>query len=222
MGKSQKTIFLNGEGDGWNARNRIVGDRLADKRKTDPVLQVLNETENPPARVLEIGAGNGWRLSILKERWPGAEFFGLDPSAQAVAEAQQGLHLQQGTAEDLPFEDKSFDLVIFGFCLYLCDRADLFKIAAEADRILRENGQLLIYDFHADPAYRNPYTHAEGLYSYKMDYSTLFSWNPAYRLIEKHVILHPGCTDETPDNRVSVSVLHKDTALGWPDNPYGQ
>ncbi len=218
--KNQKDAFLEGEGDGWYVRNRVTSDNLQEKRDRDPPLKILSQMNLSKATILEIGSSNGWRLTVLKEKFPNARLFGIDPSAQAVAEAPPGVKLQLGSADSLPFDDQSFDLVIFGFCLYLCDRRDLFKIAAEADRVVRDGGHIMTYDFHTPQAYKNPYAHQTGLFSYKMDYSLLFSWNPAYRVIKDHVQPHPGKTDNTPDNRVGVVLLQKNLAAGWPDNPY--
>jgi len=84
----------------------------------------------------------------------------LEPSNEAVYQAiSLGLDARVGTADVIPFQDKSFDIVIFGFCLYLCDRDDLFKIAAEADRVLKTPGWLLIKDFysHQSADLPNPY-----------------------------------------------------------------
>jgi len=36
------------------------------------------------------------------------------------------------------FAPEKFDLIIFGFCLYLTDWSDWFRIVAEADTVLRQ------------------------------------------------------------------------------------
>jgi ubiquinone/menaquinone biosynthesis C-methylase UbiE len=213
---AQKKVFIDREGDQWFKRNKIAGEKLDAKRQVDPVLKILAAENISPDRVLEIGASNGWRLSVLKEAWPNAKMYGIEPSADAVNEPYQGVELKQGTADELPYEESFFDVVIFGFCLYLCDREDLFKIAQEADRVLKDDGLLVIYDFCPDDTYRNDYTHEEGMYSYKMDYSKLFSWNPAYRMTKEHKQPHPGYEHEdTSDNRVAVHLLRKQMHNGW-------
>jgi ubiquinone/menaquinone biosynthesis C-methylase UbiE len=64
---------------------------------------------------------------------------GLDSSNAPITEAvNKGVDAKQGTADELPFPNNSFDIVVFDFCLYLCDRLDLFKITAEADRVLNK------------------------------------------------------------------------------------
>lgn len=207
----QKDIFLNVEGDAWYRRNTsALGIRRLPE--SDPVLvEILNLPSGAePAKILEIGCGDGTRLNWLREN-RGDICHGLDPSAQAVAAARdRGLEVQQGTAESLPFGDKTFDMVIFGFCLYLCDRDDLFRIASEADRVLKSPGWLLILDFYSPTPLKREYHHRAGLFSYKMDYRTLFTWNPAYVNFSHHVLHHSENT--VTDNRsewMATSVLRK-------------
>lgn len=220
MTTKQKDVFLDGEGDGWYNRNRAEGDALEHLRSHDPLLKGLKDWPLKNEQILEIGASNGWRLKLLKELFPEISAFGVEPSATAVAEADKSLSMHVGTADNLPFDNNQFDIVTFGFCLYLCDRADLFRIAAEADRVLKEGGVIITYDFHPDTPYKNAYSHKDDVYSYKADYSQLFTWNPAYTLEKQDVMLHDGCTEDTPDNRIAVSIIRKDIAKGWPNNPH--
>ena len=121
-----------------------------------------------------------------------------------------GVHAQVGTADQLPFADKSFDVVIFGFCLNLCDRDDLFKIAAEADRVLKNPGWLLLKDFYSPTPLAREYHHKASVYSYTMDYKILFTWNPDYSVYPHRVAHHTG--DVHTDDRqewVATSVLRK-------------
>jgi ubiquinone/menaquinone biosynthesis C-methylase UbiE len=204
---SQKEAFLGGEGDRWHERNSGVSH--------DPILPIIQRHGLYFSDVLEIGSGDGQRLLQLKAVYPHARFEGVDPSRKAVNNAASGISLRLGAADDLPHGADSFDLVIFGFCLYLCDRPDLFKIAAEADRVLQDHGTMIVYDFHPPQPYRNPYKHLDGLFSYKMDHSRMFSWNPAYQVIAQDVFPHPGTTSMEPDNRVGITILRKNLAEGW-------
>src|SRR5207253_396680 len=103
-------------------------------------------------------------------------------------------------AEQLPFDDKKFDIVIFGFCLYLCDREDLFRIASEADRVLKNPGWLLILDFYSPAPLKRDYHHRSGLFSYKMDYRTLFLWNSSYTNFS-HKVCHHSENTYTDDQK---------------------
>jgi SAM-dependent methyltransferase len=219
----QKDVFRNSEGDRYFTRNREKLTAAEAGAAGDPILESLRRFGVRPRSVLEIGCSNGWRLEALR-REAGASCHGLDPSPQAVAEgvaAYPLLSLAVGTADSLPFPDATFDLVIFGFCLYLCDRKDLFRIAAEADRVLAEGGSLAILDFHPPFPYRNPYAHRPGLYSYKMDYSLLFRWSPAYTLVSQAIFVPPGAADPgAPDDRHAVSLLRKDSHHAYPEAPF--
>jgi ubiquinone/menaquinone biosynthesis C-methylase UbiE len=211
----QKEIFLAGEGNAWFTRNAdaLTNHRLPD---SDPLLVELLGLKQQFApiqgggRVLEVGCGSGTRLDWL-QRNMGLECHGIDPSDMAVSQAvSSGVLAQVGTADQLPFADNSFDVVIFGFCLYLCDRDDLFKIAAEADRVLKNQGWLLIKDFYSPTPLAKSYHHKAGVYSYKMDYSSLFTWNPYYNVFSTRVTHHAtgGYTDDRQE-WVATSVLRK-------------
>ena len=179
----------------------------------DPLLREIldiHDSTRGGVKVLEVGCGEGVRLAWLKNNLD-ADCYGIEPSAQAVAAAcAKGLNVQQGTADILPFDDQRFDIVIFGFCLYLCDREDLFRIASEADRVLRMPGWLFIRDFFSSMPRAKTYHHRPGVLSYKMDYRTLFNWHPDYECMTHKLRHHSkgGFTDEQ-DEWVAVSVLRK-------------
>jgi ubiquinone/menaquinone biosynthesis C-methylase UbiE len=209
----QRDIFLQSEGDAWFFRNQqsISARKLPDDDVLlREVLDFLPLNTREGLKVLEIGCGDGTRLAWLKDHLH-AECYGIEPSAQAVAAARQkGINVQQSTADALPFDSRIFDIVIFGFCLYLCDREDLFRIASEADRVLRSPGWLMIMDFFSPAPRSRNYHHRPGVRSYKMDYRTLFTWHPDYECITHKIRHHEnaGYTD-APDEWVAVSVLRK-------------
>lgn len=207
----QKNIFLESEGNAWFERN---AKQLASRKLTgsDPLLvEILNlPTLAKGTKILEIGCGEGGRLSWLKENC-GFDCYGVEPSAQAVEVAKaRGIAAHQGTADHLPFDDNAFDVLTFGFCLYLCDREDLFRIACEADRVLKNPGWLLIQDFYSPVPTKREYHHRSGLFTHKMDYRALFTWNPSYINFVHKVRHHSGdsYTDD-PKEWVATSVLRK-------------
>lgn len=215
--RSQSAAFIAGEGDAWYRRNRKDG---AERNEEDALLSAYRELDLAPRRTLEIGASDGWRLEAMRRARPDAQYYGLDPSAAAVAGGRvrhPEIGLARGTAADLPFRSGCFDLVTLGFCLYLCDRADLFRIACEVDRVLAPDGFVAILDFHADEPHRNRYVHHEGLQSYKMDHSRMFTWNPAFQYVMQDIFAHAGEPVLTPDNQVAVTILRRDVVGAWPE-----
>jgi SAM-dependent methyltransferase len=219
----QRDAFRGSEGDAWHARNRAFMADLPERLRLDPVLRGIRALDLAPKSVLEVGCANGYRLEALRGLY-GSECVGIEPSSAAVEDAKQrfaNVQVQVGTADELSFEDARFDLLIFGFCLYLCDRGDLFKIAYQADRVLADGGFLCIYDFAPGIPYRNPYAHLPGLYSYKLDYARLFLGNPAYTSVYHSVIPEAGGPPGVnPDERLAVTVLHKNLHAAYPDNPF--
>ncbi|SDH62029.1 class I SAM-dependent methyltransferase [Propionivibrio dicarboxylicus] len=210
----QREVFLASEADAWFERNHeVVATR---DKASDPLYQVLQEVippllgENTSLSVLEIGCGEGKRLEWIAAEY-GVKVAGIDPSAKAVAAARaRSIDAVCGTAEQLPWPTASFDIVIFGFCLYLCDPEDLFRIAAEADRVLKAPAWLLIHDFHSSSFVRRPYHHKPGILSTKMDFRRLFDWHPAYTCYAHRIGAH-GLPEFTDDKQewVAISLLRK-------------
>lgn len=206
----QKDIFSETEGDAWFRRNSAS---LSSRDwSLDPVCVKLKTlVGSTESKILEIGCGDGSRLAHLTTMLP-CEVYGIDPSEEAVAKAKEkGIKAIKSTADILPFDDGIFDVVIFGFCLYLCDDIDLFRIAQEADRVMKDGeGWLLILDFESRaPTYRL-YHHLEGIQSRKMDYKSMFLWHPSYTLASLEKFHHETqkWTDDS-DHWVSLACLRK-------------
>lgn len=167
-------------------------DRIKDKdfdHKIDPIVKILDDNLKGKS-LLEIGCGTGSRLNFFKKNFRLGRCVGIEPSGKAVSHASENfssIEFYQGTADDLRVIDGSFDIIVFGFCLYLCDRKDLFKIASETDGKLNENGQLIIFDFYTPFPYKNRYLSLPDTFSYKQDYSKIFDAMPWYCLRHKNV-----------------------------------
>lgn len=211
---SQKDIFLDGEGDAWFLRNKEALDRRTHGPEDPVVAQIMSLAGTFPSgfrpRLLEVGCGDGRRLEWISAKL-GFDCHGVEPSEIAVREAtQRTVKVVRGTAEQLPFEDESFDIVVFGFCLYLCDPRDLFRIAAEADRVMSKTSWLIVHDFFSQEYAVRRYHHRAGVYSRKMDYRAMFDWHPEYTCFS-HQVCHHVDQSYTDDRSewVAVSVLRK-------------
>jgi SAM-dependent methyltransferase len=215
---TQKLEFLAAEGDQWHARNRAALAAPSPLRELAVDCIAAHLPAGRAARVLEIGCGQGGNLAALAQR-QAIEAHGIEPSREAVAAGTAlypGLSLRTGTADALPYDDAAFDLVWFGFCLYLVDRSLLMRAVAEADRVLRDGGALAIVDFDPEAPVVRPYHHRPGLNSYKMDHGRLFLANPAYVLAEKRATSHTtGRWEADPQERVAVTVCRKDLAHAY-------
>lgn len=202
---TQVSAFLNGEGDAWLRRNT---KRLG-STGNDLVLHGLDKLVGVPrsGNYLEIGCSNGWRLKEIKKRYNANLVYGIDPSDAAIKEAKKlGIEALRGCATELPWRDGIFDVVIYGFCLYLIDRKDLFRAVMEGDRVLKDGGIIIVYDFDAHYPHKKPYKHKDGIWSYHQDYAKLFTANPAY----SHLF-------SVSDQTTNATILKKSIERGWPE-----
>jgi ubiquinone/menaquinone biosynthesis C-methylase UbiE len=133
--------------------------RLADVLETrgaDPQQQAMRraflaEVAFPAqARVLEVGCGTGV-LTRRLARWPGVgEVVGVDPAVALLNRARElaadvpNISFREADGRSLPFEEASFDVVVFDSTLshVPCPESAL----AEAFRVLRPHGWLAAFD----------------------------------------------------------------------------
>lgn len=176
----QSDIMMETEGDAWFSRNR---DKLGQR---DPVGDVIGELGITPTSVLEVGAADGWRLAKLRDKF-GCKVLGIDPSMAACnAAAARAVPMYQMTANGLPCDDRSVDLLIYGFALYVCDPADWFRIVAEGDRVLKDGGHIIVHDFaETSHPFARPYKHRDGLLAYHFDFTKLWAANPVYCVVRR-------------------------------------
>ncbi|MGB2694159.1 MAG: class I SAM-dependent methyltransferase [Dehalococcoidia bacterium] len=100
-------------------------------------------------RVLEIGVGTGASFSYYPHD---AQVIGIEPDPYMLARAEgrraddgfDQIELRQAPAEQLPFEDASFDHVVS--TLVLCTVRDVPQALAEARRVLRPGGTLRFFE----------------------------------------------------------------------------
>ena len=172
----QSNIFIQGEGDSYFERNKhqLVGS--VDEDIICRITTSLSAFKKDINSIFEVGCSSGLKLQKLCQYF-GASGFGIDPSSLAIEAGnkvfndtgQTEIKLHVGTADAIPAKNNEFDLVFFGFCLYLVDRQDLYKSFAEADRVLKQGGFLVILDFDSNRRMKNGCSHKEGVFSYKND-----------------------------------------------------
>ena len=105
---------------------------------------------NAHGRVLEIGAGTGRNLPFFPAD---VELTLVEPGApmarrleKRLADHAAPVELVRAPAEELPFPDNSFDVVVS--TLVLCSVDDQERALAEARRVLKPGGRLLFIEHH--------------------------------------------------------------------------
>jgi ubiquinone/menaquinone biosynthesis C-methylase UbiE len=118
---------------------------------SDRAVEVAIGCVPAPQHVLDVGSGTGYALRQLARRVPGAvTLAGVDPApgmvrfAAGATPADGRLRFLTGTAEQLPFGDGAFDLVISttSFDHWRDQQAGLDECA----RVLRPGGHLVLTD----------------------------------------------------------------------------
>ena len=140
--KNNKEYFLKKSGDDYFYRNKDKIVNFKNELLTKTILENLN---NKIVNVLEVGCGNASRLFYLSKIYKKINFFGVDPSSAALKNKK--IFLKKATADKLPYKKNFFDIIIYGFCLYLTDNQDLIKIIFEADRVLKKKWNYYYFRF---------------------------------------------------------------------------
>ena len=105
--------------------NELHGEEQVKKAKL--ILQYLKV--NKTDKLLDVGCGTGIATELFN-----CDKTGIDPSAELVKQCK--FKTIVGKAEELPFPDKSFDIVL---CMTAIHHCDLDKALAEIKRIARRD-----------------------------------------------------------------------------------
>lgn len=126
--------------------------RYDETRAASPsVCRALREAlkDAPGRRLADIGGGTGnYALALRREGW---EPVVLDRSAEMLARAKaKGLQTVEADAQQMPFEDESFDAAVMISMLHHVE--DRGAALAEARRILKVGGVLALLGFTGEDA----------------------------------------------------------------------
>ena len=125
----------------YDGRWRSVAERMAEHYHLQP-----------GQRVLDVGCGMAHLLYELTQAVPGIEVKGIDISEYALQHAKEEIRdcLQYGRAQELPFPDGSFDLVISLTTLHNLKVYDLKKAVQEIERVSKGNSYIMVESFRND------------------------------------------------------------------------
>lgn len=133
--------------------DRIVSSATAPMRRDS--LRNLTPIDND--RVLLAGFGTGLDLPYLPTN---AQYFAMDLTSAMLARARQRLtpahqvYLHRANVMQMPYADASFDSVVLHLILAVV--AEPHKVLAEAARVVKPGGHILILDKFLRPGQRAP------------------------------------------------------------------
>ena len=111
----------------------------------------------PKHHLLDIGCGTGTLCLMLKRLYADARVVGLDPDPKALRRAQikitrarLSVQLDQGFADELPYEAQSFDRVFSSFMFHHLEDEAPENTLNEVLRVLKPGGSFHWLDFTAD------------------------------------------------------------------------
>lgn len=101
-------------------------------------------------RVLDVGCAKGFLVKDLMNVCPGLEVFGLDISEYALMHCEREVvgRLHLGSAEKLPFPDRSFSAVISINTLHNLTRPDVIRALREIERLAPGRGFVQVDAYH--------------------------------------------------------------------------
>ncbi len=100
-------------------------------------------------RVLEVGAGTGANFPYYRDHAEEViatepDHFMLERARRRAEEVVRPIDLRQASAEELPFDDGSFDTVVS--TLVMCSVTDPLRALSEVRRVLKPTGEFRLYE----------------------------------------------------------------------------
>lgn len=134
-------------------RRHGYGGFTYDPRFWQPVIPTFQAHWGLTANdsVLDVGCAKGFMLHDMARLIPGITVKGIDISEYAIKNAIEDMrpHVQVADAGNLPFPDKSFDVVISITTVHNLDRPDVIRALREIERVAR-HGSFITVDAYRD------------------------------------------------------------------------
>ncbi len=114
-------------------------------KKLAKVHKLINESNQNPTSILDVGSASGWFLSQLSILYPKAKCSGVDVYKDAISYGKQiysSLRLIHTDAHTLPLDNNSFDVVV---CTEVLEHVeDPERVLQEIKRVLKPEGVAVI------------------------------------------------------------------------------
>jgi len=133
-------------------REMGLGGYYYDPRFFRPVVEdfIRYYNLNDRSSILDVGCGKGFMIHDFIDKLPNARFAGLDISKYCLDNSisTAAPFLIEGSCDNLPWNDNSFDLVISVTTVHNLDRAECIQSLKEIERVSRKNSFITIDAYH--------------------------------------------------------------------------
>lgn len=154
------------------SRNHGYGGFNYSPKFWQPVIPTFQRHWNLNSKnsILDIGCAKGFMMHDFKKAIPGITIKGIDISDYAIENAIEEVRsdVQAGNANNLQFEDKSFDFAISINTVHNLERDDCAKALQEIERVSKK-GAFITVD-----AYRNQ-EEKDRMYAWNLTAKTIMS-----------------------------------------------
>lgn len=111
-------------------------------------LILTNITKQKPRKILDVGCGRGFYVTMCSKLLPDSEVYGIDTNPEYIAKAttisqkQKNIRISEGSIYEIPFEKNTFDAIICSEVMeHLADEATALN---EIKRVLKPKGRLYL------------------------------------------------------------------------------
>lgn len=153
----------------------------------DAVLSRISSFKMPEPRLLDVGCGTGALLEKISHLCPDMILHGVDisPNMLDIARTRNLTHttFTEGDAEQLPYEDNAFDIVLCCSSFHHYPNPDI--ALTEFRRVTRQGGKLILCDMELPDIARLFANHILFPYQHKGDVH-VYTQNEIKALLRKH------------------------------------
>lgn len=126
---------------------------VLERKVGDQLIERLDVVKLVPKAILDVGCGTGYCTRLLAKRYRRAQVIGVDLAHTMTARARHAAgwfsrsRFVNAAAEQLPFADASFDMLVSNLMLHWSDPSTVF---AELSRLVRPGGLLVFTSYGPD------------------------------------------------------------------------
>jgi ubiquinone/menaquinone biosynthesis C-methylase UbiE len=114
------------------------------------ILEIKKQEGSQSLKLLDFGCGDGLLSKYFLKHFPSGSYSGIDVSPENIKQAllrkQHNSSFNHYPGNELPFEDKMFDIAIAANVFHHIDRKDHVKTIMEISRTLKPGGRFYIFE----------------------------------------------------------------------------